>query len=245
MSGGILYLKIKSDRAGAQLKELDARLADFVKSKPYTVSRYDDIQNLRHIIRIEIKVPEILGMLAGEFAYSLRSGLDQLAWQLALLHTKPKMPRTHTSFPILAKIPIRAIGHTDATRDIIRAAIPVIESLQPYNRETAFQSHPLWILNELCITDKHMIVPVNSATIRGELKGALVLGQRHFDNGFEMSVPLSDQFYVQLNPDPPEIVFGEPINIAGNRFEVRIADLRAIYNFVRDEVIPRFAGFFP
>jgi hypothetical protein len=66
----------------------------------------------------------------------------------------------------------------------------------------------------------------------------------------ELRVPLSDSLHAQFYPDPPEIVFGEPIShatpIGGTTgaFEVRVTGLRPIYNFVRDEVIPRFAGFF-
>jgi hypothetical protein len=193
---------------------------------------------------VEIIVPEIIGLLAGEFAYSLRSGLDQLAWQLAAIHKRPKLPRTHTSFPIASVIPAKAFGTTDATRDILPAAIPVIESLQPYNRGSAFQTHPLWILNELCITDKHMIVPLNSASFEARLDGAHPVDKRFFDNGFEVAVPLAEQFYAKFDPGTPEVVFGLPVNVGEQPFAVRIADLRAIHDFVRDKVIPGFARFF-
>jgi hypothetical protein len=240
---GIAYLKIKTDRAKVQLDELNRQIAHFIESDPYSIAGKDDIENSIHIVRLDPRdFPEIIGLLAGEFAYSLRSGLDQLAWQLALLNVA--RPNTHTSFPIRSSPPDLKKGFGDATKHILPAAVSVIQDLQPYQRGTAFKDHPLWILNELCVTDKHMIMPVNSIDMEFHISGVSEWKWRDFDYSREIAIPLSEKNNLKFHPTKREIVFGEPILNSRSGFEVRLQALDTIHNFIRDEVIPRFAGFF-
>jgi hypothetical protein len=244
---GLVYLEMKTDRAKKHLDELNVTLADFVKNA-YTITSKDHGKKRLHIVRFEFNpMPESIALLAGEFAYALRSGLDQLAWQLAFLKTSPKRPRTHTCFPIWsAPAPKKSFASTDAVRDILPAAIPVIEGLQPYNRGTDFKLHPLYLLNELCILDKHAVVPVKASDAKISFNGAGFLKRRELYYGFELIFDLSDKYKVKFDPIRPEIIFGEPIDMFGNvGLEMRIADLGRIYDFVRNEVIPRFSCFFP
>lgn len=232
---------MKTDRAEVHLQELEAEVAKFIEDDPYVITSKDNVKRHWHVLRIEVKpLPEVIAALVGEFAYCLRSALDQLAWQLALKHVV--RPRSATSFPIRGTRP--AIGFGDATRDIIPAAVAVIESLQPYQRGDAFRDHPLWILNELCIIDKHATPVINATAFSYRIHGTEILRRRELGYGSEVTVSLSDKFKVQFDPDPPEIVFGKPVDAAGPGFEVHIGTLRAIHDFVRNDAIPRFAGFF-
>lgn len=232
---------MKTDRAKEYLDELDRCVPEFVEN-PFSITRKDYDKKHRHVIRCEFKpVPTQIAMLAGEFAYSLRSGLDQLAWQLAWLNVKPKRPRTHTCFPIASIMPPKGFG--DKTRDILPAAIRIIESLQPYKRGAAFKDHPLYLLNELCIVDKHEFLPMNSTAGRIGVAGAPYT-LRNLKYGFEVHVALTDKYRVQLQSLPGEIIFGEPIGITGGAFEIRYAAFRTIHDFVRNDVIPRFEGLF-
>jgi hypothetical protein len=242
---GSVYLEMKADRAKKHLEELEGTIREFVKDA-YAITRQDYARKRRHVIRFEFKpMPESIAFLAGEFAYALRSGLDQLAWQLALLKTKPKSPRSHTSFPIRSVVPDPSKGFGDATKDILPAAIPVIESFQPYRRGAACKLHPLYRLNELCIIDKHMILPVKASDARIHVSGADFLRRRELDYGFELFFELTDKYKVHLDPIETEIVFGEPIDSFGNiGFEMRLADFTTIYDFYRNEIIPGFEGFF-
>jgi hypothetical protein len=242
---GIEYLEMKTHRAEEQLDELDRRIGEFVKDA-YTITRKDYSQKERHVVRLELKpMPYQIAMLVGEFAYSLRSGLDQLAWQLALLNTKPKRPRSATSFPIRSVAPLPPKGFGDCMKDILPAAATVIASLQPYHRGKDFTGHPLYLLNELCIIDKHQTLAVHSNAASIRISGADYSRRRELDYGFEVFFDLRDKFKIQLDPIQTELILGEPINSPGSGgFEVRIATLRTIYDFVRNEVSPRFAGFF-
>jgi len=56
--------------------------------------------------------------------------------------------------------------------------------------------------------------------------------------------PLSLKKEVKFELHSPEIVFGEPIDSPGTPFEIRENEITEIYNFVRNDVIRRFARFF-
>ena len=66
---------------------------------------------------------------------------------------------------------------------------------------------------------------------------------KHFDYGFEVHFPLLIAWMSKVNLDPEismEVTFGE----YGGTFEISIDRIREINKFVRDDVIPKFAGFF-
>jgi len=101
---GLTYTQMKLGRAFEHLDQLKREVALFIQSKPYTERRYDDVQKLRHIISVEQNItPDPIGILLGEFAYCVRSSLDHLAWQLALLTTDK--PGRLTAFPIDSECP--------------------------------------------------------------------------------------------------------------------------------------------
>ncbi|HSR07631.1 MAG TPA: hypothetical protein VLM42_10800 [Bryobacteraceae bacterium] len=235
---------MKTARAEFHLQAIEIEHQRLIDEGMYNISKKDNPKKFRHILRLDVKpMSPLIAMLAGEFAYCLRSGLDQLAWQLALLNVK-RRPRSSTSFPIRGIKPPPPKGFGDAIKDILPAAFQVIESFQPYHRGAAYRGHPLWILNELCITDKHYMMPVNSTACRFTLDGASEFSERRFQHAVEIHVPLSDKFKVQLNAQQPEIILGEPSGDMSSGFEVRIAQLRPIHDFVRNDVTPAFAGFF-
>jgi hypothetical protein len=235
--------EIKADRAKVHLDRIKAMMDALVESNPYTVTPHDDIKKNTHIVRIEINpISEEFGLLIGEFAYCLRSSLDNLTWQLALLHTVN--PRRQTEFPILSSEPDPLKGFGDRTRDVIPAAMPVFESLQPYKKAPAFKDHPLWILNRLCNVDKHMAIAISHVNLPFRINGGVQIDVREVGEATEVAMSLADKSKAQFDPDPIQIVFGKPIDGAGDFFEVRVAGLTRIYEFVRNDVIPTFAGFF-
>lgn len=239
---GLHYPEMRARRAEVHLDELDVEMQKFVDSHPYEVTRKDNVKKFWHIIRIGPKpCSDKIPLLVGEFAYSLRSCLDNLAWQLALLTTE--RPKSHTAFPIRAIRPEKGWG--DVLKDVLPAAIPVIESLQPYQRGNAYKDDPLWILNELCVIDKHAVPAVSCSQFGFRINGGVpILFVTERDYTTEVTISLSDKYKAQFDPDPIEIIFGRPIYASGESFEVRFKVLRPIHKFVRDDVLPRFAGFF-
>lgn len=87
----LIYVDIKTRRAEFHLNALEVTVKNWIDSKPYIVTHYDNFEKAIHVIRIEDKpAPELIPMLIGDFVCCLRAALDQLAWALA--HLSP--PRT-------------------------------------------------------------------------------------------------------------------------------------------------------
>jgi hypothetical protein len=230
-----------------RLDELKWEVAKFRKDA-YTTTARDDLDQPWHHVWIEQKItPDPVGMLIGEFAYSLRSSLDNLAWQLALLTTDT--PGRNTAFPIESECPGPGNrGFNEKVADIPPNALAVIESLQPYHSWPAFKSHPLWQLNKLCNIDKHRSVAISHINFRItalNVSGVVMNGDT-FQHGVIVSVPLAEKDELQLNVEVPSIIFGDPIDSPDGTgdLEIDLEGLRAIYDFVRQEVVPRFTGFF-
>lgn len=245
---GLAHTQMKIGWAYKRLDELKGEVDKFRKDA-YTRTAKDNVERDRHYVCIEQKLtPDAVGMLIGEFAYSLRSSLDNLAWQLALLTTDK--PGRGTAFPIESAPPLPTNkGYLEKIADIPPTAITVIESFQPHNAGPAFKNHQLWKLNKLCNIDKHRSVAVGHIAFS---IGVFNVSKAWWsDDAFQhamiVSVPLAEKAELQLNVDVPGIVFGEPIDRTDGTsdFEIDLEGLSAVYDFVRNEVVPRFAGFFP
>lgn len=241
---GIKYVQMKVGWAKEHLDRLDREIDAWRTPEPYIVTREDDLENQLHIVRLELKpLRDEIGLVLGDFAYALRSGLDQLAWQLARLNRDN--PTRDTCFPIHGDGDGRSDDRfREVTRDMSCEAIAVIKSLQPYHRGTAFKDHPLWQLNRLCNIDKHAIFAVGSTTFDVYIEPSGTWQRRDFEHGYELRFPLAIKDEVVFEPKTPELVFGQPIDNPGTPFEITEAGLREIYNFVERLVFPRFTRFF-
>lgn len=111
-----------------------------------------------------------LAVEIGEFLHDLRSGLDHLAYALAVRFTGEPLPKKiaeDSEFPIfgdedrqgtpgkgpeLFRAAARKIAGVDP------AAQTVIESLQPYHLGADFRTHELWRLYDLARVDRHRLL---------------------------------------------------------------------------------------
>src|ERR1700693_1327570 len=92
------YLVTKTERAKLHLDAFNGHVSAYMK-EPHTVVTKYDAENRRHIKRFQLKAfDSVLGMELGEFLYCLRSGLDQMAWQMA-------MPDASRDLPIDTQLP--------------------------------------------------------------------------------------------------------------------------------------------
>ena len=244
---GINFFDVKVKWAEIRLKEFQSLASEHV-SRPYRITEHDDVVNQLHVRQIHLRPTNYrIAILLGEFAYALRSGLDQLAWQLALLATQTPYRRT--------QFPIHESADPDSERifmrqlqDVLPDAINVIRDLQPHNRGAAFRDDPLWQLSELCDLDKHRIFPGRSSDLAAFI---VPTGYRRHDihNDSESLVefvwPLSMKQQVILRPYIADLVFGEPIDASGATFEITRSEIAEIFRYVRDEVRPGFVRFFP
>ncbi len=230
---------MKTDRALEHLNSLNREVDTFVNDNPHTFKGKDDLKNARYVHRIEYKAfPPILGMLLGEFIYSLRSGLDQLAWQLALLKTDK--PGREVKFPIFYR---KDRAYETSLKPFTKPVKDAIDCLQPYHAGKSFQDHPLWQLNRLSNLDKHQVIPINSTGVNVFIP-TLDLSQVttvDFDDAIEFHVPLSLKDEMQRQPfTTSQILLGE----WGSDLQMPRSVLAEMHKFITDEVIPRFTGFF-
>lgn len=237
------YAVAKTAWAKNKLDSLKKIIDEYLASEPYAITKADDIENSRHIIRLELKpVPFRPPLVLGDFAYALRSALDQLAWQLALLTTAD--PGRKTCFPIHHGKDTKSEAiFREIVWDIPCEAIEQIRLLQPYTRGDRFKEHPLWQLNYICNLDKHRIFPMRSVHGTFDIFPPNSYAVIDFDYGCDLVFDLSLKEEIRLEPGQPCFIFGEPLESIGPGIDIGYDDIAAIYNFVRNDVLPRFERF--
>jgi len=243
-------IRLKLDWATEHLKALHQALEVFYASKPCVAITNFDAKNQRDIIMLQVtKTPDLrLGLLASDFLYNLRSCLDYLFWQLALIESGGKIPikPKRVEFPISDN----ADTNSDARRklDSILGYIPqtargIIKGLQPYMAgptDSARKAHPLYILDTLCNVAKHRIIPVRAMMAEMDVPAIPGCTYKWLDNGaIEVSIPAP---HPQLPPPRAGILFGEREE---GETDVNIITLIKIYKFVAVTTLPKFRCFFP
>jgi hypothetical protein len=244
----LAYVDMKTRRAKVHLDSLQAEI-DAWLVKPYIVSEHTDLDNALHIFTIELAgMHDIIPMLIGDYVCCLRSSLDQLAWQLAHL-ALPDVRQFTDREERLIHFPIAR--YNDSTYLQLRGLFPatvasVMDDIQPYLRGNAYRDDLLWQLNELWTMDKHRAIPMNGNSLQIWFPiGNWMRFMRHLEYGIEVRFPLAlswaCQSKVKLAPRVTvDVLFGEHMGT----FEVSRTRLTEIYNFVRNDVIPKFARFF-
>lgn len=119
------------------------------------------------------ELPEQWSVIVGEITHNLRSALDLLAWQLALLETPT--PYNKTAFPIYSigssgRKGIRSFWGEKGKgqrclKSINRRYWARIEAFQPYKGGHGYLHSPLFLLHELNNTDKHRLIPILFASV--------------------------------------------------------------------------------
>ena len=235
--------RLKIVRAKEHLDALDAELRTFYDSGAcvMTTEAYPDQE--AYVLRLRMKPPPPrLGLLAGDVFYCLRSALDQLAWQLALLTTDD--PYRLTEFPVFS------VDNADtqqqirrATQDIPPLAVEQIKLLQPYHSGEAYKDDPLWQLNRLCNIDKHRLIPVHSMFAEFHVPVVPGLSPQRLTNGdFIIVLPPSMKEQMERAPRPRAgVAFGSQ----SEGVAIDPEGLSRICKHVQENVIPRFVPFLP
>lgn len=232
-------------RAEHHLNQLDRAIRRYAASNPFAaVEEFDEQKRFHTFTFLPGAVPPpMIGVVAGDVIHNIRSALDHIAWQLALLRTAE--PHTRTEFPIL----IEENGDSrrafkDKTKWFPSEARDIAESMQPYHRGNAAPDSALGMLHLLSIEDKHRLVVrvVDSAYIpvfRGP--GGFI---RELDDAtVVVGIPCDAQPDVYFKPKfVPDIAFDPE---GPGRGRIVLPSLRDIHRLAREDWLPKFAGFFP
>jgi hypothetical protein len=238
------YLVEKAERAKLHLDAFNGHVSAYMK-EPYTVITKHDADNRRYIKRFDLKPFEsILAMELGEFLYCLRSGLDQMAWQMALSTARldPKI-RDHIYFPIYEDIVgDRGKSYARALSFFPSDVAKEVDALQPHKGPIPAQDHPLWQLNKLCNFEKHKLIPIHSRGINPFVPAVPGVKVNEFDHedALEVSVPEEYKDHLDLHPTLPD-----PIEIGewNSDWRLPLYRLGDIHGFITSTVIPRFVPF--
>jgi hypothetical protein len=233
---------LKTTRAKKHLDSLRNALDAFCKSRPYSVVGEDDVERDRYRFRMKLNdPPEDIWLIAGDLFCCMRAALDQLVWALAKLTLQ--YPR-NTQFPIFdTPNPKRFDRYTSG---VPAGAAAIIESLQPYygGNPSALTSHLLWQLNLMCNIDKHRRIPVHGSESIFVFPDLPISARQFVELDSENNVAsLPARFKSQITLDPEvqfKIVFGD----LSEGLSLDLSGIERIYNFVADDVLPRFTRFF-
>ena len=217
---------------------------DHCRHNGYTITQRDEVNTKRHIRTLEMNpVPIDISLTLSDAVYAIRSGLDQLAWQLALINNPN--PARDVCFPIFGELkPDTPKKFKKATDDMPPDAAKIIEELQPYKRGTAYRDDPLWQLGELCNMDKHKI-PIGSAIAAELYLEPNGWTKADLDNAVEISWPIAAKDIVVFRPSLPELVFGSSLSSTSHQpMGIGRDEISRIYAYVRETVAPTFTAFF-
>lgn len=196
--------KLKLATAKEQIDKLHASVSRFITDKEVQRVSFDrdpDTGEEVHIAHVSQPPDPAWGVHVGTIAHLLRSALDNLAWQLALLNTAT--PYERTTYPIYLKrrgtrsyeTAALNIVKNGSNKGRLRGTLQyvasrhraMIERTQPYRRDNGNEKDPLWLLAQLNNTEKHRMIPVVVMTCQ-RMHAVPVIRQKPFFIGFHVTV---------------------------------------------------------
>lgn len=231
-------------RAKEHLESLDAAVSMFHTSEPTTVSVLEDPTNGIKALQVKIPVPHArLGLIAGDVFMALRSSLDYLMWQLALLTTEN--PHRRTEFPVIWRVNGETESRlADITKDLPSGAVEEVKGLQPHLRGDAYRSDPLWQIDEICNIAKHKVIPVQGASL--EFDATIThedIASTRMERLGEMVFVLTAEGSAKLKLAPQAsagVLFGDD----QSGIKINRREIRSLYEYVKEAVFPKFYRFF-
>jgi hypothetical protein len=180
VSAALAGVRAKLDRAGEHLQALDAATAEFFESKPYEIAGHFEPDTNQWIVTVKpfTDPPLRIGVILGDYLFNLRSALDHLVCQFALLDTGGAATCERTQFPICSS-PTNFVNKQGTwLLGLSPGHVADIERLQPYHRGAQAGDHFLSILNEFNNVDKHRVVHPLFGYYRGPADILHVIGNR-------------------------------------------------------------------
>ena len=229
---------LKVNRAKQHLESLDGEIRRFLQSGAYTVTPNPE-EDTEEVYMFQFNVvrqpPKEWSVIVGELAFNLRSALDHLAWQLALLSTND--PSRQTEFPIFIDPDVFRNGAGRKMQNILPDDRDIIRELQPYNKDKRPELELLWLLHELNRIDKHQtIVPGFGQSIITFSNLPGVFRSDRFDKSYRIAVPkATSNTEMKIMADIAFELPGWPLGLSLDR-------LYGMHQLVSQEIVPRFTS---
>ena len=163
----IVSAREKIKRASDHRDTINAALKPVLTAEPQTQHIAVDLDSHRHRKLLTWTIPKVdplepsLSLMIGDCIHNLRSALDHLVYQLAVLHGTSTKAADKTFFPIC----LTESDFNDRPKKFVKpyisgAAFAEIEKSQPYASYDVPAEADIWILHKLDIIDKHRLLIV-------------------------------------------------------------------------------------
>jgi hypothetical protein len=157
--------RLKLKRANQHLGLLKRHLQRLRKEHPHRIREQPHAETGQYVKDIVAPAtPPIWSLIIGDVAHNLRSALDHLAWQLAIVSSPTGNPENEWE-PRQIDWPIyvdpdryqgtRPVWRLDGLSETLASAV---EDCQPYKRWIPPEADPLWMLHQLSNIDKHRLL---------------------------------------------------------------------------------------
>jgi hypothetical protein len=160
--------RLKVQRAREHLKTLDDEMRAFSDSEPYRVVTEQEPETHDYVWRVffnrpDVRPPDHLAVVAGDAIHNLRSALDYLAWQLAIIG---RGADRGTYFPLFEDFEEYRRKKPHPLGHVLDRHRTMVERLQPYhvwaamNAGTGFPlaNYALLLIGRLDNWDKHRLL---------------------------------------------------------------------------------------
>lgn len=256
---------LKHSRAKRHIETLESILREFGDSKPYRITgKFDPEQRALIITAETLHKPDTSdwGVLLGDIVHNLRSALDHLVWQLALLsgsktgnHLQFPIERTGAGYWSCGKKG-EPSTREHRLRGVAERYRAVIDEAQPYRAGPHAGAHSLAILSYLSNVDKHRFIhPAFSAIDDKSPERARLVGNPDAGDLVEIKhelFPADGEAEVARivfecpGPKPDVKMEGDlPLLVGFSRRRVRAKEIGVIYEDVEtilDAYAPAFAA---
>jgi len=206
-------------------------------------------------LEIDPRIRESWALIIGDILGNLRAGLDHVAWALATEHARQQgrslsaREAREVAFPLYeseAEFDRPGSPAQRALRRILPTAHGTIRRFQPYGRANWPELELLAILTDLTNADKHRVVTPVLRQVDVRLGGEHLVTMR-LNQPDKMMFLVTDGVAARMGHDlRPQATFDVVLHTAvrGRGF-FSVSELPLIHSFIRHEVIPGFASFFP
>jgi hypothetical protein len=174
----------KVGRAQLHLVDLNSRAMSTMNTKGEIIPPKVEVNDKGRVQRTTFRYPKprpldpTLGLIVGDCIHNLRSCLDHLVYQLAILNGAGPDAASKTSFPIYLRQKVFQDVIADKVAPFVHAtAIAEIEKLQPYKTLDP-ENCTLWKLSQLDNIDKHRLLLVVAQEFRLHSYTITVGGER-------------------------------------------------------------------
>ena len=244
MTASLSGVHLKLKQAKLHLDALNARLDSAEGRGLYGLVCEPDVQPGQYLVKVEkVASDEDWPLILGDFVHNLRAALDHLVWQL--VKANGKTPSRTNEFGIfLDPVTFDGTAGDDDFKGVHPEARRVIRTVQPFSPSNKWETgrlHPLFLLRELEVVDKHRLIHTITLapegvtlSFREPLDDAQVelfdLSDRVLEDGTEVCRITSDfQPKVEMNSALSMLVFIEKTELTP-RLEWGVLDA------MRDEV---------